>query len=177
MLFWSCCDLSIFYCLVYFFIFGSSFLLLFFFFDCFLFGVVEGLTLEQSLSLPGHISKCFLFSFNFFVWKVILNPSRNFEVHVICQMFYLVDVGSFSNFFSSSFGEISFCINLMASICICTGMAAAKGRGNHLRIFVKTPEYPLFGSCANSWSNCLIVPVYNPWSLYELAHVQSLGVL
>lgn len=35
------------------------------------------------------------------------------------------------------------------------GMAAAKERGNHLRIFVKTPEYPLFWSYANSWSNCL----------------------
>lgn len=76
---------------------------------------------------------------------------------------------SFSNFFSSSFGELSFCINLMASICICTGMAAAKGRGNHLRIFVKTPEYPLCGLVQIAGQIVYSACIQSMVILYELA--------
>lgn len=49
------------------------------------------------------------------------------------------------------------------------GMAAAKGRGNHLRIFVKTPEYPLFGLMQIAGQIVYSACIQSMVILYELA--------
>lgn len=83
---------------------------------------------------------------------------------------FLDDFSYFSNFLSTSFCEFSYCINLMASICIlhrhgdCKGkrepsenLCALKNGINEqgINFICKTPEISRVGSYANSRSNCV----------------------